>query len=89
MLDTIKKNYYFYDEFNAEGTEDLTLKEIADRLDIYSESRSFRHVHSALQKNFRRLHHAFVLENFCKLFHFETRRKHIPDRLRKGGGFLK
>ena len=25
MLDTIKKNYYFYDDFNAEGTEDLTL----------------------------------------------------------------
>lgn len=36
-LKTIENNYYFYDDFNAEGAENLTPEEIAARLDIYSE----------------------------------------------------
>ncbi|MCI8734327.1 MAG: hypothetical protein HFE40_02090 [Clostridia bacterium] len=51
MLDTIKKNYYFYDEFNAEGTEDLTLKEIADRLDIYSEYYTPEEIEQVIKDN--------------------------------------
>ena len=37
VLNTIKANYYYYDEMDKEGLEDLTIDEIVSRLDIYSE----------------------------------------------------
>ena len=37
LLGTIEKNYYFYDDFDTSGVEDLSLKEIGARLDKYSE----------------------------------------------------
>lgn len=36
MLKVIESNYYFYDDMNKEGLEDLSIEEIAARLDIYS-----------------------------------------------------
>ena len=37
VLNTIKANYYYYDEMDKDGLEDLTIDEIVSRLDIYSE----------------------------------------------------
>ena len=37
VLNTIKTNYYYYDEMDKDGLEDLTIEEIVSRLDIYSE----------------------------------------------------
>ncbi len=37
VLKTIRQNYYYYDEMDKEGLEDLSVDEIVKRLDIYSE----------------------------------------------------
>ena len=37
VLNTIKANYYYYDQMDKDGLEDLTVEEIVSRLDIYSE----------------------------------------------------
>lgn len=37
LLKTIEENYYFYDDFDADGAGEDSLKSIADKLDIYSE----------------------------------------------------
>ena len=37
VLNTIRTNYYYYDEMDKDGLEDLTVEEIVGRLDIYSE----------------------------------------------------
>lgn len=37
VVKTIKNNYYYYDEMDKEGLEDLSVEEIVKRLDIYSE----------------------------------------------------
>ncbi len=36
VLNTIKSNYYYYDEMDKDGLEDLSVEEIVKRLDIYS-----------------------------------------------------
>lgn len=37
VLNTIRANYYYYDEMDKEGLNDLTVEEIVSRLDMYSE----------------------------------------------------
>lgn len=37
LLETIEDNYYFYDDFDAEGAKDLSLYAVASKLDRYSE----------------------------------------------------
>lgn len=37
VLNTIKANYYYYDEMDKNGLNDLTVEEIVSRLDMYSE----------------------------------------------------
>ncbi|MDE7083275.1 MAG: hypothetical protein K2O89_06220 [Clostridia bacterium] len=37
VIKTIKDNYYYYDEMDKDGLEDLSVSEIVKRLDIYSE----------------------------------------------------
>ncbi|MDE6667754.1 MAG: hypothetical protein K2K38_05345 [Clostridia bacterium] len=37
VLNTVKANYYYYDQMDKEGLDDLTVEEIVSRLDIYSE----------------------------------------------------
>lgn len=50
-LKTIENNYYFYDDFNAEGAENLTPREIAERLDIYSEYYTREEYEAVLRDN--------------------------------------
>ncbi|MBD5584748.1 MAG: hypothetical protein HDQ88_06670 [Clostridia bacterium] len=51
VLKTIKNNYYYYDDFNEEGLDELSLYEIADRLDIYSEYYSAEEYAALVKEN--------------------------------------
>lgn len=37
VINTVKENYYFYDDMDKEGLEGLSIEEVVKRLDIYSE----------------------------------------------------
>lgn len=51
ILSTIKSNYYYYDEMDKEGLEDLSIEEIVSRLDIYSEYYTPEELEALLKDN--------------------------------------
>ena len=51
VLNNIKANYYYYDEMDKEGLEDLTIDEIVSRLDIYSEFYTAEELEALIKDN--------------------------------------
>ena len=51
ILNTIKANYYYYDEMDKEGLEDLSIDEIVSRLDIYSEYYTAEELQALIKDN--------------------------------------
>ena len=51
ILSVIKSNYYYYDEIDKEVLEDLSIDEIVDRLDIYSEYYTPEELQALLKDN--------------------------------------